>query len=171
MPPSYFEKVEQSNNSLAFLVNCSALSVLFSCLSFLAAFHQSLVCIWGLCAGRRLKHILFEVNPKLTYLAIQRVEIYLVLGLVAIGVSWFFYRASFPLVQQYGNMIRSAFDLFRFDLLRQLKQELPEDSEEEYDLWRKISEFIAVGERFGSLPLEYKYQTAADSTGKGESSG
>jgi hypothetical protein len=71
-------------------------------------------------------------------------------------LSWLFYRASFPIAVRYGNLVRASFDLFRFDLLQQLRLPLPEDSEDEYQAWRMVSELMAVGDRFGALKFEYE---------------
>lgn len=46
-------------------------------------------------------------------------------------------------------------DFYRFNLLKALNIPLPHDSLEEYDLWRKVSEWFAVGEKLGPLYWEY----------------
>lgn len=159
IPPSYYDKVDQSNNGLAFLVNCSILSLLFGVLCVLAAGYQGLV--WYLCQAGKPKVLYFVPIDYPIEVYQQRLYIYLVIFGLALLLSGFFYKGTFPLVMQYGNMIRSSFDLFRFELLKQFKLELPPDSKREYDLWKKISEFIAIGERLGSLNFEYQF--AADS--------
>jgi hypothetical protein len=161
IPEEYYEKVEQSNNRLAFVVNCSILALLLGVLCGLAAGYQYLIGRFALLGRDELLYFV-PICPSLTKIYFQRALIYLVICAVMIVVSWLMYRASLPIVVQYGNMIRSSFDLFRFDLLRQLNLELPKDSDTEYDLWRKISEFIAIGSRRG--PLHFEYQFAADNS-------
>lgn len=168
MPAEYYEKVEQSNNNLAFLTNCSVLSLTFALLSLMAAGYQLIARQYALKGAGELLYFL-PLDPSRIEVYTQRAIIYMGLSGVAFIFSWVFYKASFPLANQYGNLIRSAFDLFRFDLLSQLKLKLPEDSVEEYTMWRKVSEFIAVGERLGTLYFDY--QIAADTTANGDSSG
>ncbi|MCL4267287.1 MAG: hypothetical protein KJ069_29180 [Anaerolineae bacterium] len=81
---------------------------------------------------------------------------WLLFGSLFFMLALFFYTASLPTARVYGTLIRGAFDLFRFDLLRQLNFEIPQDSDEEYDLWRKISESIAVGNALGPLSFSYR---------------
>jgi len=158
IPDSYYEKVEQSNNGLAFLINCSVLSLLFGFLCGLASGYQYLV--WQLALQHKTEVLYFIPINRLPYIYHQRIYIYSAIFVVTLICSFVFYKSSFPLVMQYGNMIRSSFDLFRFQLLKQLNLKLPEDLSQEYDLWSKVSEFIAIGEYRGSFSFEY--QTASD---------
>jgi uncharacterized membrane protein len=167
MPQEYYEKIEQSNNGLAFLINCSILTLFLGVLSLLAAGYQWLVRHYALSGKTELLYFI-PVDAKLTEIYHQRILIYLGFFVIMSLASRLFYRASFPIAIQYGNMIRSAFDLFRFDLLRQLNLALPKDSGMEHDTWKKVSEFIAVGEYWG--PFDFEYQIAADETRKGCSS-
>jgi hypothetical protein len=162
IPKEYYDKIEQSNNGLAFVVNCAVLSLFLGILSGLAAGYECLVC-WYAYLGKDEILYFILVEPKFVDIYFQRIFIYLVICALGFIVSWFFYRASFPIAMQYGNMIRSSFDLFRFDLLHQLKLTLPEDSDTEYELWQKVSEFIATGTRLG--PLHFEYQIATDNSG------
>jgi hypothetical protein len=160
IPESYYEKVEQSNNGLAFLVNCAVLSLLFGLLSVFAAIYQGY--ILGLARAGEDKWMYFVHIDREPIVYQQRIYIYVAVSLVALFASFLFYRGSFPVVIQYGNMIRSSYDLFRMQLLKALHLELPEDSEEEWDTWRSLSEFVAIGEQLG--PLYLKYQISAESS-------
>jgi hypothetical protein len=42
-------------------------------------------------------------------------------------------------VQQYGSYVRSAFDLYRYELAEQLGLEIPRSAEAERDMWTTIS--------------------------------
>jgi hypothetical protein len=42
-------------------------------------------------------------------------------------------------------MIRSSFDLFRLDLLKQLGLERPKDYGEEFSTWYSLNELIVLG--------------------------
>jgi hypothetical protein len=57
-------------------------------------------------------------------------------AVVALFVS---YRASLTAVKEYGTHVKSAFDLYRGDLAKQLGFQLPQSAERERDMWRAFS--------------------------------
>lgn len=61
------------------------------------------------------------------------------------GVSYLFYLISVEAAMQYGELIRSAFDLFRLALLDQLGFARPENMEAERALWLRYSQLIVYG--------------------------
>jgi hypothetical protein len=148
--PSYFSKLEQSNNGLAFLINCMALSFFLSLSCFFASGYQF---IMRYLAIQKIQTFLFffEVSQKDIGIYPQRGWFYLLMGVLIIGVGIFFYNATIPAARQYGGLVRSSFDLFRFELVKQLRLKLPMDSDEEHDLWVKWTKFVALG----SLAGEY----------------
>jgi hypothetical protein len=159
IPESYYEKVDQSNNGLAFLVNCSILSLLMGLMSVLAAIYQLYL---RLGKSGKVGLMYFIVKDDIEYnpgVYLERICYYCVIFVFTLVMFYIFYRGSLPLVMQYGNMIRSSYDLFRMQLLEELNLELPEDSVREHDLWSKISEFIAIGERRGALIFDYQLIT------------
>lgn len=117
IPLKYYEMIEHSWNQLSFLVNCAVLSGLFTLLSLI------------ILGWTRL------IKPDLT-------QNYLIAFGVSLTATFIFYRAAQLLVMTYGNMIRSAYDLFRSQLLVQLNQKLPDDLDEERDTWTTISDFF-----------------------------
>ena len=59
-----------------------------------------------------------------------------VLGVLATSL---FYRVSLQNYHGYAQLLRSAVDLCRFDLLAHLHHALPSDSKEEQDLWNRLT--------------------------------
>jgi hypothetical protein len=155
IPDQYFEKVNQSNNQLAFLINCSLLCLIFAFLCSLGSLYQYIVFRYAL-AQQDFPIYFIQINFVPVDIYQQRVILYLAGCGFALLWSWLFYRATLPIASRYGNMIRSSFDLFRFQLLKQLNLSLPVDSHEEYDTWRMISEFITQGDSEGRLFFEYQ---------------
>ncbi len=137
IPADGMEKIDDAHNQCLFLLNMALLSCLFSILCFLVSAHQFLV-------GREI--------GSLKTLFDGWIGIYLVLGSLALIIAWFFYEASLLNVSQYGSMIRTAYDLYRFDLLDALRFELPTTLESEKQTWRKISNFMTGNEP--GKPLE-----------------
>ncbi|MBN1922774.1 MAG: hypothetical protein JW892_16110 [Anaerolineae bacterium] len=162
IPESYYHKVEQSNNGLAFLVNCAALTLFFSILSACAALYQYAVWQIALRGGGDILYFI-HVDSRVAHHYQQHMWIYSGAFVISLALSRLFYVSSFPIVREYGDMIRSCFDLFRFDLLKQLRLPLPENSKREYELWRAISEFTTIGDYRG--PLKFEYELARDKPG------
>ena len=72
------------------------------------------------------------------------------------------YKGSKQVAFGYGQLIHTAFDLYRFDLLKKLRILLPKNIEEEKKKCQEISSFLASGE---GLPknFEYKHESEGES--------
>ena len=79
----------------------------------------------------------------------------IVLVLWAIGSTIFFYGLSVSAAAQYGDMIRSCFDLYRLDLMQQLQLVRPKKLDAERAQWEKVSQLIVYGTEL-DLPLAPK---------------
>jgi hypothetical protein len=77
-------------------------------------------------------------------------------GLLVLG--WVSYRAAVSAAIAYGDGLRLAFDLSRFDLLAALHLPLPADADSELAANRRLSAFLALGK-----PLQATYQHADES--------
>jgi len=145
IPPSYTAHIEQAHNELSFLVNCALLSLLFAMISLVISFYQLFLAYYATSHpdGSTFLYLIPISLPQEIYLS--RFVLYLLAAIAGAVITILFSRASLLSVSEFGYMIRSAFDLFRFDLLKQLHLELPNDSDEEVELWNKISRFINVG--------------------------
>ena len=128
----YMGHIDTANDQCSFLLNSCLLSGIFAGLSFVASFY-----IW-----------LFP-SPDHSSLA------YLAIGFATLAIAWFFYNASLMNVSKYGNLIRSSYDLFRFNLLEKLHLPLPTNSEEEKMLWGDVTNFVTIGELYGEIPFDY----------------
>jgi hypothetical protein len=154
---SYLTKVDFSNDQCSFLLNSSLLSGVFAVIALVASIYQ-----YFLLALKNLgypKFLYFIPIDSQTEVYIQRAIIYLVVTLLSLIVAWYFYNASLWNVSQYGNLIRSTFDLFRFNLLESLHLPFPQDNsdDDEVLLWRKVSELITVGKINTPIYLEYSH--------------
>lgn len=69
----------------------------------------------------------------------------IVLAAWAIGSTIFFYGLSVSAAAQYGDMIRSCFDLFRLDLMERLQLVRPERLAAERAQWEKVSQLVVYG--------------------------
>lgn len=153
IPEDGMEKLDQSNNQCLFLLNCALLSTIFSIISIIASGYQYLISIWSNLGNKELLYFIPIDLP--IYIYQQRIWIYIVLAILGAVIAWFFYKSSLLNVSQYGSMIRSVFDLYRFKLIEALHLELPNDSNSEYQMWKKISEFMAAGQELGEITFDF----------------
>ncbi len=139
IPPRYQESIDSSRNELSFLVNISMLSIVFFALCAIAI-------VFG--------PVLTKASPA--QLLLENWIPYGSAGLIALVNSWLFYKASLYSVGDFGIMIRSAYDLFRLDLLKQFHLKAPVHSADEYQIWDNLNEFIILGEQsLEFVPLLY----------------
>jgi hypothetical protein len=114
--PDYFEIVENQRILLDFCLTSATLAVTYAALALF-------------------------VGPWLYY---ER-YVWLVIGVMAILVAWFFVRLSVTTANRLGELIRSCFDLFRLELVRALGYPRPKDLAEEQRTWELLSQIIAYG--------------------------
>lgn len=82
------------------------------------------------------------------YLIVQNADLSLILIVLVLGsvISIATYFAALAPAAVYGEQIRTAFDLHRHDLLKQLGMPLPASVVEERRLWRELVRFLDRGE-------------------------
>ena len=141
IPTSYQQTIENARNELSFLVNMSAVSVVFF-----------LFCIVA---------ILINTSPNSFVLDefLANSIRYIFAAILALGSNRFFNKAALFSVGEFGMMIRSAYDLFRLDLLEQFRIKPPKDLDKEYQVWANLGELIALGQEaieFDGLRYENK---------------
>ncbi len=133
--------MDTANDQCSFLLNSCLLSGIFAGLTFVASFY-----IW-------LSPATMSGHSSL---------VYLLTGLATLSIAWFFYNASLMNVSKYGNLIRSSYDLFRFNLLEKLHLPLPANSEEEKMQWRDVTNFVTIGELYEKIPFDYSAHAGKD---------
>ena len=148
----YMAHVDTANDQCSFLLNSSLLSGIFACFSFMAVIYQ-LFLLYILFYGIFDLSNFSVIAEPMSF--ITNILLYLALGLLSLMIAWFFYTASLFNVSKYGNMIRSSYDLFRFNLIEKLHLKLPPTFEKEKELWEQISEFVTIGELYGTHYFDY----------------
>jgi hypothetical protein len=155
IPKEYKEAIDASRNELSFLFNFAFLSIIFSYLCVLSIFF--LMANTPVDSGSAADFIVF----------ITAVIRFLVTAALAMALGSFFYRASMYSVRSYGVLIRSAYDLFRLDLLEQLRIKLPRNSVEEFFIWKNMNELILIGQNSLEFkPINYMVDTKRISSTK-----
>jgi hypothetical protein len=87
--------------------------------------------------------------------SIMALSPYPFLALVTIGplLSYSFYKIVQQHSRNYTELVRSAIDLYRFELLSALHVELPVDSKQEKKLWKDLSNYQS-----GQTVITYKHK-------------
>jgi hypothetical protein len=81
-----------------------------------------------------------------------------VVGIVLALIS---YRAAVAQAQDYGERVRSAIDLYRFDLLKALHQALPETLVEESGLWERLMLWLYSNDRVAIADMKYDLKSGS----------
>lgn len=133
LPQEMANELEEKNNNILFLLNSS----------MLAYVHCLLAIVIGLShVGKQPVNT--EINP-------------FALAATFFLAGYFLYILSIPVAKTMGLLIRSSFDLYRFDLLKQMNYSIPTSLNQEQDLWLKISDFIVTAGNLGWPPLDFEY--------------
>ena len=125
IPRDYAVTIDDTKTTFDFMMNCSLLSVLLA----------SAVFVVGI------------VYPS-SVLSDGTYYWFIKIGAL-ICLSYFFYRLSINRAQAWGLLIKSAFDLYRWDLLKKLgyqQQFVTRDAEREH--WREVSRQAIYGDRY-----------------------
>jgi len=156
IPDSFKGVMEEKNNQMIFLLNSSLLSYIISGFGFIAGI-VNLPCqlFWdsSLCYGfGNLQSSLFG-NQRVYVSAVE----YLATGIIFLILGYIIYRLSLPAAEGFGLIVRSGFDLYRFELLRQMNYPVPAAIDEEKTQWKRISEYMAAGDKLALEPMKINY--------------
>jgi hypothetical protein len=154
IPDSGMQKIDHGSNQSLFLLNSTILAVVFVFFCIGASLFQGGM-LWLLVNNSNLVGLTGLELLAADYQHNIIVEV--VLALLASATALFFYEASLFNVSQFGDMIRTAYDLYRFNLLEALHLSLPNTLEEERQTWRGLSEFMVGNEIFGSINFSYQH--------------
>ena len=166
IPDRYMSFLDQKNNQLSFLLNCSVLSALFSVLCLVAAIYQFILA--QLTLHNLPSPIYFVQIDRGIEVYSQRAFLYGAILLLSLFMAYLFHRASLFIVSEYGDIIRSTYDLFRFDLLVQLKRKPPKTIIKEREIWNDVCSFLNRGD-VGGPYKEFKYYQQTEVEAKGNS--
>ena len=64
------------------------------------------------------------------------------MGLLNLSLSVICYQATVSQASEYGSFIRVAFDLYRPELIKQMRFPLPQTPQEEFALWGKLGRWL-----------------------------
>ena len=129
-PERFLETIAEAKGSLDFLLVVSALSSIFAIFSGV-------------------------------YLVIVKASglLFLTCFWGGLFLAWLTYRSALGSALLYAQQIKTGFDLYRHELLKQMRLELPKTPLEEPELWNKIGQLLYRSAR--NVKLQYKDPDAA----------
>ncbi|MEV4894741.1 hypothetical protein AB0K48_35685 [Nonomuraea sp. NPDC055795] len=87
------------------------------------------------------------VNPLLAWMFGTSLPWAVLVFAFSLLFAYWAYLSAIPAAAEYGAHLRAAFEVHRFDLLRQLRLPLPADERQEHDQWRLLDDLILKAER------------------------
>jgi hypothetical protein len=76
-------------------------------------------------------------------------------------LAWLTYQSALGSALLYAQQIKTGFDLYRHELLKQMRLELPKTPSEEPELWERIDQLLYIYENKRGVKLQYKDTDAA----------
>jgi hypothetical protein len=130
----YAVAIDDAKISFDFFINCSVLSAILALMAlFVGLIYPTAFASTGLLLSWIIEIIIFIV------------------------LSYASYTASINRASAWGSMVKGAFDLYRWDLLKQFGyKSIPNNMEEERELWGVISRQLIYGDPVKDKLLEYK---------------
>ena len=129
-PERFLETIAEAKSSLDFMLMVSALSSIFALFSGV-------------------------------YLVIVQASglLFLMCFWGGLFLAWLTYRSALGSALLYAQQIKAGFDLYRHELLKQMRLELPKTPSEEPKLWEEIGKLLYKDEK--NVQLQYKNPDAA----------
>ena len=164
LPQQFIRDLEEKNNHYVFLLNSSLLAFAIGILSLGAAIYRLITITLIKYIDSPILYWLLHYFSNEYYVISPYV--YMIIGPLFIFVSYLLYRIAANAAIDYGLFVRAAFDLYRFDLLKKLKQQLPLTTEEEKNVWEDISEFFIANNRlrFNEFNFVYNHSEKAENS-------
>jgi hypothetical protein len=84
---------------------------------------------------------------------------FILVGVIGAGLGWIWYKIATRNYLAFADILRTAIDLFRFDLLTALHSQLPKSSDHERQIWAKLNQLIGYGENRQRVPYTHQPKT------------
>lgn len=153
LPRQFIADMDEKYSQMMFLLNSAFLTFSIAIISFVIGMIGWIILMTGwirLPGGWRV-----ELAGVLSNFEFIQPGEYMVLAVLFGLFGYAMYNAAVNTAQDYTLFIRTGFDLYRTDLIRQLKFEIPKNFDGEKELWLSLSELYSSGERLALQPLTF----------------
>ncbi len=150
LPSEMTKHLEEKNNLFMFLLNSSFLAYILFLVSALSG-------VLGL---------LIDFPEKYFYIGYEFISAwsYVGLSLIFLIFGYILYLVAVNAAEDFSMYIRTSFDLYRIDLLRQLNWEPPKKLEDERKLWLELSKHLIAGSLFQPKFASFKRKFSPEKT-------
>ena len=164
LPSPFTKNLEEKNNHLLFLLNSSLLVYVNAAFCLIAGVSGL---VYQAVSGSSLGTIPPDQQTFFVrgFSLIMPIE-YVFLSVLFIGFGYALYTVAVNAAIDYALFIRSGFDLYRMDLLKQLRQPLPANLSEEKQTWLTLTEYFISANRLGALEINFPYVHYSDNEKK-----
>jgi hypothetical protein len=158
LPKQLMDQIEEKNNQMLFLLNSSLLAYIIGAFALLVGLIRLPCQLWSqiaICNTGKPPSNFFESG--FVYFSPTK---YMIIGGLFFVVGYVIYRLVWPVTESFGLLMRSGFDLYRFDLLRQMNIQVPTNLVNEMGKWEQLSEYMSAGDRLArnpDIPMELNY--------------
>lgn len=161
LPQRFLNELEDKNNRFIFLLHSSFLAYIIGVVAFFIGLLNKL--FFPFCSSTLGLHWIVQrfcdagaISKGFTVLSNTE---YMIVGFLFIIVGYIIYRVGVTAAREFALHIRAGFDLYRFDLLRQLNHRLPTTLNDERQIWKLLSEYFVAGNRlrFAEVRIQYQY--------------
>jgi hypothetical protein len=163
LPQPFIHELEDKNNRFIFLIHSSFLSYIIGVGALLIGMFSKL--LWSpICSSPYMPNwitkYLCEAGLFQKGLSLLSSTEYVFVGIFFLAVGYILYRVSVTAAREFALQVRAGFDLYRFDLLRQLSHRLPVTLNDEKQIWQLLSEYFVAGNRlrFAEVRIQYQHQ-------------
>lgn len=154
LPKDLKDQLEEKNNQMVFTLNSSILCYILGLGSTVMGITRLLNQMWN-------EYFVYYSSTSGNFFDRGFTNIspyeYILIGLLFFIAGYIAYRLSIPTAENFGLLIRTSYDLYRFELLRQLNHPIPKSIQEEKNLWEKISEYMIAADRLAFQSAEINY--------------
>lgn len=160
-PRHFTNELEDKNNRFIFLIHSSLLAYIIGFLALLIGLLNKILsplCSYPFMSRWIIKSFCGEGFISKGFSVLSSGE-YIIVGLLFVMIGYSLYRVAVIAAREFALHIRAGFDLYRFDLLRQLNYKLPTTLKDEKKVWELLSEYFVAGNRlrFAEVRVQYHF--------------
>ncbi len=169
LPDDFVAALEEQNNRFMFLINSSLVIWFLVLCCLLVLLVTTMILFYNLiCTGGEgiMGGICTYSSTMIIPDLVRSILLRLIIGSMLALVAYALYSFGVEAASDFSCFIRSGYDLYRFDLLKQLKFDMPDTLEIEQGVWKQISDFFLTDELFRKKEFRYSFTETSQKGGE-----